>query len=296
MNNYTLQVNTMLQRTIQTFLLCFAMIISVKAQPYLDLGQAMYSTSPGGDPKTFNHFRAQFNIPLVMKDSGVFDFNPIWEERWTRISGQSEQYHLRGFITWLTYSRNLSSKWSGMLAFVPRWNGEPDIQFSKGFQPGGAMLMTYTKRPGLQFKFGMYYNREFWGNFFIPLLGLDWTISKKQRLFGVLPGYFTYENRISKRISLGGNFRTFTNSYKISNTPAAEPPADFIRVDDNQLGAYADVYLLPKLVLNAEAGYSILRKLRSGYGHTSSDGYNILSNNNAPYFRVTLQYRIRLDK
>jgi len=286
----------MLYRCLPKLFLLLILTPAISAQPYLDLGQVAYSASPGGDPKTFNHLRAQVNIPLVFKDSSNFIFNPIWEERWIQISEQSEKLRLRGFITWFTYSRSLAEKWSAMIAFIPRWNGEPDVQFSKGFQVGGALLMTYEKRPGLQFKFGMYYNREFWGNFFMPLLGLDWTINKKQRLFGVLPGYFTYENRLSKRISWGGNFRTFTNSYKLGNTFSLPPVSDFIRIDDNQLGAYTDVYLTPKLALTAEAGYSILRKVRAGYGKTSKEEYIVMSNNSAPYFRVTLQYRIRLDK
>jgi hypothetical protein len=286
----------MLYRILYKLYFLIFLSITTTAQPYIDLGQVIYQSSPGGNPKTFNHLRAQVNIPLVMKDSSIFLVNPIWEERWIRINDQSEQLHLRGFITWLTYSRNLSDKWSAMLAFIPRLNGEASIQFKEGFQAGGAGLMTYKKNPGLQFKFGIYYNSEFWGNFFIPLLGLDWTINKKQRLFGILPGYLIYEYRISKRVSWGGNFRTFTNSYAMGNYFSLPPISDFIRIDDNQLGVYADVYLSPKFVLNAEAGYSILRKVRTGYGNTSKDEYIVMSENSAPYVRIALQYRIRLDK
>jgi hypothetical protein len=283
-------------KRIITLLAVIICSVSSMAQPYLDLGQAMFQTSPGGDPKSFSHFRAQANLPLVMKESSIFDINPIWEERWIQINEQSSVMHLRGLITWLTYTRNISGKWSAMLAFIPRWNGETSIQFSEGFQAGGAGLLMYQRDPNLQFKFGMYYNREFWGNFFMPLLGLDWTIDKKQRLFGILPGYFTYEYRINKTISWGGNFRTFTNSYATGNIFSLPPISDFIRIDDNQLGAYADVYLMPKLALTAEAGYSILRKVRTGYGNTSKNEYIVMSENSAPYFRATLQYRIRLDK
>ncbi len=286
----------MFYRILYTLYFLSFLSITTTAQPYLDLGQVIYQSSPGGNPKTFNHLRVQVNIPLVLKDSSVFLINPIWEERWIHINVQSNQMDLRGLITWLTYSRNISEKWSAMAAFIPRWNGESSIQFIEGFQAGGAVLMTYKKRHGLQYKFGLYYNREFWGNFFIPLLGLDWRINNKQKLFGIFPGYLTYENRISKRFSWGGNFRTFTTSYKIKPDPIANPPADFIRIDDNQLGIYGDVYLQPKIVFSAEAGYSILRKVRSGYGKTSGDEYLALSKNSAPYVRLTLQYRLRLDK
>jgi len=277
-----------------SLLIILLMSDQVMSQPYLDLVQAAYQNSPGKDPESFSHFRAQVNMPIVLKDSGIFLINPIWEERWIRINPQSDQQHLRGFITWLTYTRYIASKWEMTAAFIPRWNGEPEIQFSKGFQAGVAILMMYHKNANLSYKLGVYYNREFWGNFFIPLLGIDWTINKKQRLFGILPGYLTYENRLSKTISWGGNFRTFTNSYRLKTNTAST--ANFTRIDDNQLGAYADFYLTRKIVLNAEAGYSILRKIRTGYNKTSEDQYNTLSSNSAPYFRVALQYRLRLDK
>ncbi len=281
-------------RILYKLLILIFLSINIIAQPYLDLGQAAYQNSPGKDPESFSHFRAQVNFPIVLKDSSIILINPVWEERWFQIAPQTDQQHFRGSITWLTYSRDISAKWSAMAAFIPRWNGEPEVQFSKGFQAGGALLMTYHKNAGLSYKFGLYYNREFWGNFFIPLLGIDWTINKKQKLFGILPGYLIYENRLSKTISWGGNFRTFTSSYRLkSNTSSS---VNFTRIDDNQLGAYADFYLTRKIVLSTETGYSIMRKIRTGYNHTSKDQYNVLSNNSAPYFRVTFQYRLRLDK
>ncbi len=154
-----------------TLLILISFSENIIAQPYLDLGQVVFQSSPGGDPKTFSHFRVQANLPLVAKDSSIFLVNPIWEERWIQISEQSSKIHLRGFITWLTYNRKISDKWSAMVAFIPRWNGETSVQFSEGFQAGGAGLLNYKKNPGLEFKFGLYYNSEFWGAFFIPLLG-----------------------------------------------------------------------------------------------------------------------------
>lgn len=266
---------------------------SLKAQPYLDLVHLMYQNSPGTDPSKFEHLRAQVNIPVIFKDSSIFLVNPIWEERWLQAQEQSERYHLRGFITWLTYSRRLGDKWEATIAFIPRWNGQPEVQFKDGFQPGGAGLMTYKKRPGLTFKFGLYYNKEFFGNFFMPLAGIDWKINSRQRLFGILPGYMTYENFINKKFAWGGNFRTFTNSYKLINKTSVDDPTSFIRIDDNQLGAYLDFYATKKIVFNLEGGYSIMRKVRSGIN--SKNYMTYLSKHDGLYVRACLQYRLRFD-
>jgi len=270
-----------------------------KAQPYIDLVQGFFQGAPPTtETKTFTHYRFQANLPIVMKKSkDIILINPIWEGRSIVFKdAPSSTTRLNGFITWFTYTRQLGKGRSLTLAAIPRWNGEPSIQWSQGFQMGGAGLYTWRQNPKLEFKVGLYYNREFFGNFFIPLAGLDWTFNKKDRLFGTLPGFLTYEHRINDRVAWGGAFRTFTNSYRLYVPPYANPtrPRDYFRVDDNQLGAYADLYLTPKWVLNLEAGFSILRKLRLGRSYERPDLER--ENITTTYIRASFQYRLRLDK
>lgn len=267
--------------------------ITAKAQPYLDLAQVSYQNSPGGQPKEFQHLRAQVNVPVVFKDSSVFLLNPIWEERWLKTTEFSNRQNYQGLILWFTYSKRLGKKWEAMMGFVPRFNGEPEVQFKDGFQAGGALLLTYKKRPGLSFKFGGYYNNEFFGHFFWPLLGIDWKINNKQRFFATLPAFATYEYRASKKISWGGNFRTFTNSYREYIYPNIDTHIAYTRFDDNQVGAYLDFYPMPKLVLNAEAGYSIMRRIESAASKNSKPF--IISEHDGLYFRLAVQYRLRFD-
>jgi hypothetical protein len=268
-------------------------VFTAEAQPYLDLGQLSFHTSPGGEPDRFQHLRAQVNIPKIFKDSSVLVINPIWEERWIQMNKTDPNIHLRGAITWFTFTKHFNKHWELLTAFIPRWNGEPSVQFKDGFQAGFAVAAIYKPRPGLSYRLGFYYNREFFGNFFVPVWGIDWKINKRQRLFGMLPGFFTYENRISKHLAWGGNFRTFTNSYKTApQTPNGSN--GFIRIDDNQVGAYLDYYCTPRIVVNLEAGYSLFRKTRSGTNSKADMVY--MSKDNAPYLRAVIQYRLRFDK
>jgi hypothetical protein len=267
--------------------------ITTKAQPYLDAAQISYHNSPGGEPKEFQHLRAQVNVPIIFKDSSIFLINPIWEERWMKIYETSNQQHYRGLISWFTFTKRFGKKWETMIAFIPRFNGEPEVQFNEGFQAGAAVLFTYKRHPGLSFKFGGYYNSEFFGPFFWPLLGLDWKINNKQRLFAILPAYATYEYRINKKLSWGGNFRTFTNSYKVSDPPLAPTSYDYTRFNDNQVGAYMDFYLTPRIVASAEGGYSIMRRIETG--ETKDSEPIVISKHDGAYFRLAIQYRIRFD-
>jgi hypothetical protein len=263
--------------------------ITAKTQPYLDAAQISYHNSPGGEPKEFQHLRAQVNVPYIFKDSSIFLFNPIWEERWLKPYESSDRQHYRGLISFMSFTKRFGTRWETTIAFIPRFNGEPEVQFKDGFQAGGVLLFTYKKRPGLSFKFGGYYNTEFFG----PLLGIDWKINSKQRLFAVLPSNATYEYRISKKLSWGGNFRTFTNSYKVYNPPGTSVPLDYTRFNDNQLGAYMDLYLTPRIVASGEAGYSITRSVESGV--TKDSEPFIISKHDGAYFRLAVQYRLRFD-
>ena len=180
-----------------------------------------------------------------------------------------------------------------MLAAIPRWNGEPSVQFSDGFQMGGLFLVTRKFKPGLQLKAGMYYNKEFFGNFFLPLLGIDWKINDKMNLFGILPGNMVFEHKFREKLAWGGVFRTFTNSYRIVEGSLVGFD-NFVRVNDIQAGVYGDFYITKKVVFNLEAGHTIFRNVSSAIeGENGKDNLHTLAESDNFYFRASLQYRLR---
>jgi hypothetical protein len=284
------------QQTIAMIVIMSVSICVSYGQPYLDLAQGMFSGSPGSDgqPRTSNHLRAAANLPIISKkDSSYFLFNPIWDQRWIQQSEASTEYAVQGLITWFNYTRNFGKKWAVQVSAIPRWMGVSSLQFSEGFQMGGAVLVTRKIRPGLKYQFGVYYNKELFGNFFLPLLGIDWKINDRMNLFGILPGYLTYEHRLGKKFSWGGNFRTFTSTYRL-DTKGFTGADDYLRVQDNQVGVYSDWYIAPKIVLNVEAGHTIMRRIATGVEAVGGkDNETVVSEKDNFYFRATLQYRLR---
>jgi hypothetical protein len=150
-------------------------------------------------------------------------------------------------------------------------------------QFGGAVLGEKKISESLQFRVGIYLNAELFGLFVVPLAGIDWKIDNRSNLFGLLPGGLTYEYHLSKSSYTGLAFRTTTNSYGVNN--------NYYRIDENQLGTYYDFYLTKKLVLNAEIGHSILRKIRTGEYHEKGAHLDV---KDAWYFKTAIAYRIRL--
>ena len=183
----------------------------------------------------------------------------------------------------LTYLKNFKESNTTLTATAILRMNDETIDKDGKMQIGGAAVMLMKKKKDLTWKFGLYVNGELFGLFIIPLAGIDWKIDEKSNLFGLLPANLTYERKASNRFYYGLNFRTFTNSYA--------KDTGYWRVDENQLGAFADQYLTKHLVVNAEFGSSILRKIRTGVDGSAKANWNIKDNY---YLKISFAYRMRL--
>jgi Domain of unknown function (DUF6268) len=287
------------------------MLSAIQAQPYIDIVQLKYTHSPGAglwrqknQRNYFEYYSAAFNLPFVSKkDSSIILLSP-YLERWDiGFTGAVGNYndlpnHLDGLVLPVTYIRPVSENWSITLSAIPRWNGDSNAFFKNSFQIGGAVIAAYKATLNLTVKLGLYYNSEFSGAFFMPLLGLDWRIDKHNNLFGLLPGNLVFEHKITRRFYCGLNFRAITNTYNAgsiiaSTTSGLETNSRYLRIDDNQLNAFADVYILKHLVLTLEAGHSILRKMRVGLKNPEVKYYYQEPVNDDYLLKASLNYRIR---
>ena len=154
----------------------------------------------------------------------------------------------------VTYLKSIGKKWTMAVTPLIRWNSYRAKISKESLQAGGAFLLTYKKHHNISYKAGLCYNREFFGHFFMPLIGLDWRIDPKNNLFGVLPGNFTFEHKVTGKFYYGATFRAITNSYILHNVnPGQSNVYPYARIEDNQVGVFGDVYLTKNIVANGEA-------------------------------------------
>ncbi|PWT93039.1 MAG: hypothetical protein C5B54_02520 [Acidobacteria bacterium] len=273
------------------------------AQPYLDVLRTNYTYSPEGalntkkNPLTSNFFNINLNVPIELKKGGdAFIINPFFEQNQGQVSGNDFHVLSKGlFVGFL--KKDLFPNWNLLSAFIIRRNKEAGEDLPDDWQYGGAILTTYKRSEHLSLKFGIYYNKEFFGNYFMALAGIDWQIDKKNTLFGVLPGNLVFEHKVNQRLSYGSAFRALTNSYRLATTDSCINGncggKNYLRIDDNQLGIYGDVYLSKKIVLSGEMGYTILRRYRYGIKGENIHEKTDYRNDNF-YFRASLAYRLSL--
>lgn len=145
--------------------------------------------------------------------------------------------------------KNPKVKFTGLV--IPKIAGaDLGASFSEVFQMGAYSLFTVTESEKFRYKFGLYYNREFFGNFFVPLVGVDWKVTDRFSVFGTLPQSFKASYSIvPSRLNAGLAFRSMTRSFR------GEENNTFVRYNELQFKAFFDVYLSKKNVVFVEGGY-----------------------------------------
>jgi hypothetical protein len=145
--------------------------------------------------------------------------------------------------------KNPKVKFTGLV--IPKIAGaDLSASFSDIFQIGVFSLFTVTESDKFRYKFGLYYNREFFGNFFIPLVGIDWKVSDRLTIYGTLPNSMKFSYAVApSRVNAGIAFRSMTRSFR------GEDVNTFVRYNELQLKAFFDFYITKKNVVFVEGGY-----------------------------------------
>lgn len=297
-------------RFFRWILICFAtgFLLICHGQPYIDLATTRYVSSPASTglinqketPFRLQHYVAGVNLPLPLtkNQESVLLFFPYFENWRTRIHHRDQLFTGIGIPIGL--QQKIAPGWSLTTFLIYRYNRETniDVRTESNHQIGSIIIASRIKSASLTYKFGIYYNREFFGNFFVPLLGIDWKINDRNNLFGTLPGAITWENKFHRMYAWGLNFRALTNSYRVyTANPCSSGDCTalpYARIDENQLGWYLDFYPYKTLVITGEMGHSAFRQFRSGWKGDELKKNQKLSNQDNLYFRLTLSYRLRL--
>lgn len=266
---------------------------SVFAQPFIDIAGFNYQRGFPLKNSDANHLTTHFNqtflnVPLKL-DSDFIVLNPMYENLNVRLNESQFTLHSVSLPVSLLHQWK-NQKWKTAFVFIPRMMSDKENAFKNdSYQWGGAVLMIYKKKPTFKYKFGVYYNSEFFGPFILPLLGIDWNVDNKLNIFGVLPGSMNIEYKLNPgKLHIGASFKSITNSCRWKENK-------FIRINDNHLKFFADIYIFKKHVISLEAGHSVFRKYQNGI---RMNGENNMIDFNVPdgfLVKAGYSFRIRTD-
>lgn len=299
----------------------------LKAQPFVDILNIRYQRFPN-TPYDNNanasliteQVTANFFLPLQLKNKDVivigssfdkfkFQYDSVNNSKTSFLYATSLQ--LGGVKQWK------DGKWSALMLIIPRIRSDWVKLSKKHYQLGGVALFTYTKNSTMKYKFGFYYNREFFGNYFVPLAGFEWKVNEKLNIFGVLPGSMNIEYKLKKSLYTGIAYKSITTSYRLSDSLDSY----YVREGHRfwgywQLKGFVNYYPAPP---NKE-GKGILKNvaLFAEFGGTSWRRYEVYKNGmvnkkypvtepksfypvyrifkKGVFFNVGIALRVRLDK
>lgn len=252
------------------------------AQPYFDLGGVSSFRSSFNSGSVLHFHNAFFNVP-IRSDSNVTIVSPASDLLQLKVNG-TEQDLLSVRLT-LAHIRKLSRDRKLTFILYNRTNNNGTLFRSGNYQTGAAFIYNKKVSDRLKYSFGLYYNREFFGHFFVPLIGLNYKASEKWQFFGLLPNNFYCNYKLSRFVHTGLTLSFITNSYRLDN-------ADYIRHQEIQFRGYLQAIVSKRHVFFLEAGRSVSRRFTSGTGYFSRDSEFDVAVGDGPVIRAGYVYRI----
>ena len=262
-------------KTLFTSILILFISVSVFAQERFDLfylagNYNFMQTTPINNNKNYEtSIMTQLRIPIVFKDSSVwysqidYHYFSIFNEPIASASDAAiplppvlDQFNLHGFIFRTGYIHRFNSKQSLQILFAPRFMTDFNASFSNSVQLGGVLMYEKVKSENLTWKIGILYNQEFFGPYIVPVVDLDWNITKKIKLSGLLPVYGALYVEPSEKFQAGLHFIGLTTTYRINEPNFKNYYVDRRSVD---VSLFSKFHLIDNFFLTARAGYSLSR-------------------------------------
>jgi len=228
----------------------------------------MESTDVNPDKNIETSVMSNLSLPIVLKDSSIWFTSIDYQyfsvkNEYNVLDGSLippvDQFNLHGVILRIGYIHYFNSTQSLQVLFAPRLMTDFTANFSNSLQLGGILMYEKIKNDDLIWRIGVLYNEEFFGTYIVPVLYLDWNVTSKIKLKGLLPVYGKIYTKPSEKLSYGMHFIGLTTSYRIN-----EPGYKNFYVDRRSIdiSAFTNVHLWDNIFLEARAGYS----LRKDYG------------------------------
>ncbi len=143
------------------------------------------------------------------------------------------------------------------LLFMPRFMSDGINVTTDNFQFGGIALFENRYRKDLMMRFGVFFTVEEFGPALTPLVHVDWQISSKWSIVGMLPIDAKINYKVNKNLTTGFSHFVLITSYRQGNLAYQNDYIERVSID---LTLFARQRLFGNIFLEARAGYAMGRK------------------------------------
>lgn len=239
------------------------MLNTTYCQNYVDLAKFHYATTPENEFDSIDgsgniiEYGADLTFPVKLNDSNIVLTGLYLEQIKTKFHPLAGVQSISTINIKIGYNKKHSEKWTGTYMLLPKLSSDFKKNSAKNFQLGALVLMKYTKNENLKYNIGAYYNRELFGPFLVPLVGLYYkSPNDKFEANMTLPIWADMNYKLSNWLNIGTNFTAYVRSYYLSESDA------YVVKKTNEIFGYLQFNVTKSILIQTKMGYSIGRSYR----------------------------------
>ncbi|MFY0601875.1 MAG: hypothetical protein JXR03_19530 [Cyclobacteriaceae bacterium] len=164
--------------------------------------------------------------------------------------------NLHGFIFQSGLVRKLDEKSAFQLLAVPRLMTDLNNVTINHFQFGGIGLYERKFSESLTMRYGLMYNQELFGDMFVPLVYLNWSLTPKWSVKGLFPIFTKITYQSSEKLALGLSHFGMITSFQVGDPFYNQ---DYIERKSIDLTLFGRYKLAGNFHLEMRAGYALGR-------------------------------------
>ena len=257
--------------------LLFSLVIILSSVSYsqesVDLANVYFRTSPAnsfdnpfGEKRHFNMYVVDAKLPIVLNDKNIFilglEYNHQTITTYPNPFGVYLDYTMSSSMLQLGLEHKWNNKSKMLFMAIPRYNTDFNKTTNTPFQLGGLALGTTKRSENFEWKYGAYYNGEFFGPMLVPLFGFNWKINDQMRFKLVIPLNFEYSYQPKSWFRTGVRFEGVNGSYQAQLVDGQNWSDYYMDRADNNVWAFTEFHIGKNVWFHLKAGHSVLRKYR----------------------------------
>jgi hypothetical protein len=244
----------------------FAMVVN--GQNYLDVFKLNYATTgqnkfdSSNASTSLNEMNGDLTIPFPVNNKFTILSGLSHEMTTASFNPDRKQETLTGLTLKLGANVKHSNKWSGTYLLLPKISSDLKNVGGQDFQFGAAVLLKYTKSDDLNYRFGVYANRELFGPLIVPIFGLYYLSSNdKFEVKILIPLSADFNYSITEHIRIGLDAKGQLRTYNL-NTRIGDETSRYAARATNDIYSYFQYGLENGINFQVGVGRSIGRSYR----------------------------------
>jgi len=246
-------------------ILCLSFFSECYGQGYLEVGNLSYDVMPlkikttaGDEHFNAGNLKLTDVVPVFLrKDKSqylLFGLN-LESLGFGGVHPEFPVSNIYGVAAVAGYCRQVNDRLNVSAILLPFLNSDlyrvtgSDVHFC------GVVRGVYRVHKDFSVRATLGYRKQFYGTQYVVLLGGDWKINNKWRVFGDLPNNATLCYSVRPKINAGISFLSGNTSYHISQE------ALYLQYNFAQPGVFAEYYLSSMFAVRGTVAYSYLRNL-----------------------------------